>query len=39
LKRVGVIDGQGGGIGAGVIRCLKEACGESIEFKEVLANV
>jgi hypothetical protein len=32
LKRVCVIDGQGGGIGATVIRYLKEACGEAVEL-------
>lgn len=32
MKRVCVIDGHGGGIGTAVIRCLKEACGESIEL-------
>jgi hypothetical protein len=32
LKRVCVIDGQGGGIGATVIKYLKEAYGESIEL-------
>ena len=32
MKRVCVIDGQGGGIGATVIRYLKEAYGESIEL-------
>jgi Domain of unknown function (DUF3842) len=32
LKRVCVIDGHGGGIGTALIRCLKEACGESIEL-------
>lgn len=36
---MGVIDGQGGGIGATVIRYLKEAYGEAIEFKEVIADV
>ena len=32
LKRICVIDGQGGGIGAAVIKALKEAHGESIEL-------
>ena len=32
MKRVCVIDGQGGGIGATVIRYLKEACGEAVEL-------
>ena len=32
MKRVCVIDGHGGGIGAALIRCLKEARGESIEL-------
>jgi hypothetical protein len=32
LKRICVIDGQGGGIGATVIRYLKAAYGESIEL-------
>jgi hypothetical protein len=32
LKRICVIDGQGGGIGATVIRYLKEAHGEAIEL-------
>jgi len=32
VKRVCVIDGHGGGIGTALIRCLKEACGESIEL-------
>jgi hypothetical protein len=32
LKRICVIDGQGGGIGATVIRYLKEAYGEAIEL-------
>jgi NADPH:quinone reductase-like Zn-dependent oxidoreductase len=38
LKRVGVIDGQGGGIGATVIRYLKEAYGESIELIALGSN-
>lgn len=32
MKRVCVIDGQGGGIGATLIKYLKEAYGESIEL-------
>jgi hypothetical protein len=32
LKRVCVIDGHGGGIGAALIRALKQAYGESIEL-------
>ncbi len=32
LKRICVIDGQGGGIGATLIKYLKEAYGESIEL-------
>lgn len=32
LKRICVIDGQGGGIGTALIRCLKEALGESVEL-------
>jgi len=32
LKRICVIDGQGGGIGATVIRYLKEAYGEAVEL-------
>ena len=31
-KKICVIDGQGGGIGATLIRYLKEAYGESIEL-------
>ncbi len=38
MKRVGVIDGQGGGIGATVIRYLKEAYGESIELIALGSN-
>jgi hypothetical protein len=38
LKRIGVIDGQGGGIGATVIRYLKEAYGESIELIALGSN-
>jgi hypothetical protein len=32
LKRICVIDGQGGGIGATLIRYLKEAYGETVEL-------
>jgi prephenate dehydrogenase len=32
VKRICVIDGQGGGIGSAIIRCLKEAHGESVEL-------
>ena len=32
MKRIGVIDGQGGGIGAALIKGLKEAYGETIEL-------
>ena len=32
MKRICVIDGQGGGIGAMLIKCLKEAYGESVEL-------
>ena len=32
MKRICVIDGHGGGIGAAVIRSLKEAYGESVEL-------
>jgi NAD(P)-dependent dehydrogenase (short-subunit alcohol dehydrogenase family) len=32
VKRVCVIDGHGGGIGAALVKCLKEAYGESIEL-------
>jgi hypothetical protein len=32
MKRIGVIDGQGGGIGATLIKSLKEAYGESVEL-------
>ena len=32
MKRICVIDGHGGGIGAAVIKALKEAHGESIEL-------
>ena len=31
MKRIGVIDGQGGGIGSAIIRKIKETYGESIE--------
>ena len=32
MKRLCVIDGQGGGIGATLIKCLKEKYGESVEL-------
>jgi hypothetical protein len=32
MKRLCVIDGQGGGIGATLIKCLKESFGESVEL-------
>jgi hypothetical protein len=32
MKRLCVIDGQGGGIGATLIKCLKERYGESVEL-------
>jgi NAD(P)-dependent dehydrogenase (short-subunit alcohol dehydrogenase family) len=32
MKRICVIDGQGGGIGAALIKCLKEAYGETVEL-------
>ena len=32
MKRLCVIDGQGGGIGATLINCLKETFGESVEL-------
>ena len=32
MKRICVIDGQGGGIGAAIIKALKTRCGESIEI-------
>ena len=32
MKRLCVIDGQGGGIGATLIKCLKETFGESVEL-------
>jgi len=38
LKRICVIDGQGGGIGAVVIKALKEARGESIELVALGTN-
>lgn len=37
-KRVCIIDGQGGGIGATVIKCLKDAYGESIELLALGTN-
>ncbi len=38
MKRICVIDGQGGGIGAVVIKALKEARGESIELVALGTN-
>ena len=38
MKRICVIDGQGGGIGAAVIRALKAAHGESIELVALGTN-
>jgi len=32
MKRIGVIDGQGGGIGAAIIKALKTRYGETIEI-------
>lgn len=32
MKRICVIDGQGGGIGATIVRYLKETCGEAVEL-------
>jgi hypothetical protein len=32
MKRIGVMDGQGGGIGSAIIKKLKEAFGESVEI-------
>jgi len=32
MKRICVVDGQGGGIGATLIKYIKEACGESVEL-------
>ena len=32
MKRICVIDGQGGGIGAAILRALKDAYGETIEL-------
>jgi hypothetical protein len=32
LKRICIIDGQGGGIGAALIKCLKAAFGETVEL-------
>jgi hypothetical protein len=37
-KRICVIDGQGGGIGATLIKCIKEAYGESIELLALGTN-
>jgi NAD(P)-dependent dehydrogenase (short-subunit alcohol dehydrogenase family) len=38
MKRVCVIDGQGGGIGSAVVKYLKEAYGESIELVALGTN-
>ncbi len=38
MKRICVIDGQGGGIGATIIRKLKEIFGESVEILALGAN-
>ncbi|MBI5580247.1 MAG: DUF3842 family protein [Deltaproteobacteria bacterium] len=38
MKRVCIIDGHGGGIGAAVIKALKEAHGESIELVALGTN-
>ena len=38
MKRVCVIDGQGGGIGASVIKYLKEAYGEAMELVALGTN-
>ncbi len=38
MKRICVIDGHGGGIGAAVIKALKEARGESIELVALGTN-
>jgi len=37
-KRIGIIDGQGGGIGAALIKSLKESYDESIELVALGAN-
>lgn len=37
-KRICVIDGQGGGIGATLIKCLKEAYNESVELLALGTN-
>ena len=38
MKRICVIDGHGGGIGTALIRCLKEALGESVELVALGTN-
>ena len=37
-KRICIIDGQGGGIGVTLIRCLKETFGESVELVALGTN-
>jgi hypothetical protein len=38
MKRIAVIDGQGGGIGAMIIKALREAFGESVEILALGTN-
>jgi hypothetical protein len=38
MKRIGVIDGQGGGIGSAVIKQLKERLGETVEILALGTN-
>jgi hypothetical protein len=38
MKRICVIDGQGGGIGATIIKALKNKCGETIEILALGTN-
>jgi len=38
MKRIGVIDGQGGGIGAAIIKALKTRYGETIEIWALRTN-
>lgn len=38
MKRIGVIDGQGGGIGSAVIKKLKELLGETVEIVALGTN-
>jgi len=38
MKRIGVIDGQGGGIGSAVIKKLKDHFGESVEIVALGTN-